>query len=249
MAKILVLLISVASGITFFIITESLISLVGLFILTVLTRFRGNYTEVGRFIEMLFVFCLISTAINELGIYYPYSLILVLALLIVMIFYEGPEWGNLYFGPGKMKAYFKHTLLLALIGSLVFGGVIYLERMSIQNPVPLFLPLDALIVLGVGFALYLAIMEEIIFRSFLFQRAESAVGSVHVAILAQAGFYGLMYFRSGVPGSIEGIVLGTLFGIGLGYLVKKSESIYPAILVHFVVTFVIFVELTILGKF
>jgi len=40
-----------------------------------------------------------------------------------------------------------------------------------------------------------------------------------------------------------------LFGLGLGYLVKKSESIYPAILVHFIVTFVIFVELTILGKF
>lgn len=248
MAKFLILLISTASGITFFIITEGLLALAGLFALTLLTRFRENYKEMGKFIEMLFIFCLISTVINELGIPYPYSLIIVLTVLVVLIFYEGPEWGRLFFGFGKTAKYFKRTLAFAFITSIIFAGTIFLYQNSIENPVPISWPIDVLILLGIGFALYLAIMEEMIFRSFLLQRAESAVG-FDVAIVAQGIFFALMYYRSGVPGDVVGAILGMLFGLGLGYLVKKTESIYPAILVHFIVTFVIFIELTILGKF
>jgi len=165
MAKFLVLLISAASGITFFILTEGLLTLAGLLALTLMTRFTTNYKETGKFIEMLFIFCLVSTAIHELGIPYPYSLIIVLTVLVVLIFYEGPEWSRLYFGFGKTHKYFKFTLAFAFVVSLIFAGAVFFYQNSIENPIPLSWPLDVLVLLGIGFALYLAIMEEMIFRS------------------------------------------------------------------------------------
>lgn len=247
MIEISAFLLTLAAGYSYFCVESGYWPLLGLLLLTLLTRFNSKTKPLGRYVEILFVFCLIFSIMNELGIYYPYSLVLVLMGLIILIFYEGPEWSRLYFGFGKIGTYFSASIGFSVLSSLIFGTVIYFNYSKIQNPVPLYLPLDALVVIGIGFAVYLGLMEEIIFRSFILERAQAAVGAN--AVVLQGIFFGFMYYRVGVPNGILGAVLGGLFGVGSGYLVKKSESIYLSILAHFGLTLVIFIELMILGKY
>ncbi|MFQ5676511.1 MAG: CPBP family intramembrane glutamic endopeptidase [bacterium] len=263
MVALLSFLIVAISGFSFFVLGEGLWTLVGLFVVSIFTRFNSHYKDFGKLVEMLFVFCLIAFVTNQLsfadsiraqgrldaspGISYPYSLIIILTFMVVLIFYEGPEWGKLFFGAGKTKDYFKPSLLLILIAGVAAGSLLFFNRASLVNPVPTQWPTDVLVLLGLGFAFYLALVEETIFRSFLLQRAQAVVG-VDFAIPIQGVFFGLMYYKSGVPGGPIGVVFGSLFGIALGYLVKKSNSVYLSMFVQFVVTFIIFLELVILGK-
>jgi membrane protease YdiL (CAAX protease family) len=247
MHKILVIFIATASGILYFILGQAYLLLAGLLLVTIFTRFNLKTKNLGKFVEILFLFYLISLAIYSVGIAYPYSLIIVLAFLVLLIFYEGPQWSELYFGFGNTKAYFKIALGVAGVSLLFFTVWIYLTYSGLHNPVPLFWPLDTLVIAGIGFAFYLAIVEEMIFRSFIFERAKSAVGAP-VAIPVQGLLYGLTQFAVGIPQGIPGVILAALFGTGLGFLVEKTNSIYLAMLVRFIVTLGIFLQLTILGK-
>jgi len=196
---------------------------------------------------MLGAFLLTNTLIEELGIHYPESLILILTAMMVLVFYEGPEWGNLYFGPGKLKDYLRLAQIMAVLFACLFGILVYLQYNHADNPVPLMWPIDTLIIIGVGFACYVAIMEEIIFRSFLLQRA-TEIGGDWAGIVSQGVFYGAMSFVLPVTNGLPGFLLGSVYGIALGYLVKKSDSIYLSIFVHFLVSLIIFIELSILGR-
>ena len=248
MINIFAVIVTVLTGLVYFVLGQGLWLLPVLLLVIVFTRFREKTRELGKYVEMLFFFCLISVVINELGINYPYSLILILAALVILIFYEGPEWGRLYFSVGKTKEFTRHSLLGAFLGVILLGGYIFFRRNTLYNPVPLSWPIDALIIVGLGFAFYICIMEELLFRSFIYQRAEAAT-SPGLAVLLQGIFFGLMQYRIGVPSGLAGIVLGTLLGIALGYLVKKTNSIYLSMFARFIIVFVIFCELAILGKY
>jgi hypothetical protein len=212
-----------------------------------MTRFRSETSAIGKLFFMLLIFTAASLTLNEFGIHYPYSLILVLALLVVLIFYEGPEWSKLYFGSGDTGRTFKFALLVTLIGVSIFCGWTWFRRTSVPNPIPTGWPIDALLVLGLGFAIYVGIVEEIIFRSFILQRARDAVGD-GAGLLLQACFYGLLHFRAGIPGGLEGAVLGTIWGLLLGLLVRKSGSIYLSMLAQTVVTLALYTEVVILAR-
>lgn len=234
-------------GLIYFVLGQGYWAIAGMTVLTLATRFRQATADMGRAFQMVLVFLLCSVGINELGITYPYSLILILAGMVLVIFYEGPEWGHLYFGPGETKTIFRLALFIMAVLMLLSCGWNYLAYDALHNPVPAAWPLDALVVIGVGFAAYMAIIEEVVFRSFLLQKLSRAVGG-GVAVTTQAIFYGLMHYKVGAPGGPQGVALASLVGLALGFLVQKSNSIYLAMLVHFVVTLAVFVELAILGK-
>lgn len=250
MIRILALFVATISGVCYFVLDAVYLALIGLFVATVITRFNFKTRNFGKFVEILFLFYLISYVIEGFGIKYPGSLIIVLTFLVTLIFFEGPEWSKLFFSVGQTKTYFKTALLFAAITLMVFGVAIYFDFSHIRNPVPVGAPFDALVIMGIGFAFYLPVMEEVIFRSFIYERATAATDDGgQSAIFVQGILYGLMAYTVGVPSGLIGLVLGGLFGIGLGYLVNKSGSIYLSIFVHFVVTLGTFLELAILGKF
>ncbi len=238
--------IAAASAAGYFVLQEGIWVLAGLFLITLLTRFRSRTQNLGKFVEILFVFFIIFFIINDLGISYPYSLIIILTGLVGLIFYAGPEWSKLFFAPGETKSYFKLSLMIAAACVAVFSILVYFRNADITNPVPTEWPFDALIIAGIGFAFYKAVVEEMIFRSFIFERAQSAAGPT-MAIPIQGTFYGLMFYRTGTPAGIEGALFGSLLGLSLGYLVHKTKSIYLSMLVQFLVTFGIFCALAIVG--
>ncbi|MFQ5637096.1 MAG: CPBP family intramembrane glutamic endopeptidase [bacterium] len=248
MLPILTLLITFVTGVLYFVLDLPYWSLGSLFFLTLLTRFRSKTVHLGKYLEILLFFYFISYSIESFGVKYPGSLIIVLTFLILVIFYEGPEWSQLYFSAGKTASNMKLALFVAVIFVFMFGIAIYSGLPGIKNPVPIHAPIDAIIVMGIGFAFYLPIMEEIIFRSIIYQRAERASGDGNYAVFIQGLLYGLMAYKVGVPAGITGAILGGLFGVSLGYLVKRSNSIYLSMLAHFIVTFGVFTTLAVLGK-
>ncbi len=246
MTQTMVLVTTLVSGLLFFVVGEPYWVLGGLLVLTALTRFRSKTAALGKFLEILLVFYLIWYALESFGAVYPGSLIVILTLMVVLIFFEGPEWGQLFFLPGKTSEYIRPAFALALLFLAVFGVAIYLNADRFANPVPLRAPVDTLIIMGVGFAFYLPAMEEMMFRSFLLERAQTAA-SAPVAVLAQALLYGFMSYKVGVPPGALGGALGFIFGLALGGLVYKSQSLYPSMLCHFVVTLGMFFELAVIG--
>jgi membrane protease YdiL (CAAX protease family) len=237
---------AILCGAAYFIFNQGLVSLGILLLLTLATRFRPGTRDFGKFVEILFLFLLISFIINDLGIAYPYSLIIVLTGLVVLIFYEGPEWARLFFAPGQTAALFKQALVIAGLFVVLFGVWIYYRAPSINNPVPTDWPFDAIIIVGLGFSFYKAVVEEMIFRSFIYQRAQTAAGGI-MAIPIQGVFYGLMQHRVGVPAGVEGVVLGSALGMALAYLVHRTGSVYLAMFVQFLVTLGIFCTLAFIG--
>lgn len=247
MTQFISVIITLAGGVTLFVVGQAHWAVAVFLLTTLMTRFRADTSAIGKLFFMLFVFSAGSLALNEFGIHYPYSLILVLALLVVLIFYEGPEWGRLYFGPGDTGRNFRFALLVIALGIIAFCGWIWFRRAALPNPVPAGWPTDVLLVLGLGFAIYIGIVEEILFRSFILQRAREAVGD-GAGLLLQASFYGLLHFRAGIPGNVDGAVLSAIWGLLLGLLVRKSGSIYLSMLAQTVVTLAIYIELVFLAK-
>lgn len=245
--KVLTALAVLISGFAYFVLGQGYWALAFLAVFTLATRFTKEYSNVGMAAQALLVFCGISIAINEVGINYPYSLVIILTGLIGLIFFEGPEWGLFRLGFGKTHLFFRLSLVFSVLLSIVICGAVYWNYGNVDNPVPLDWPIDAVLILGLGFALYMAIMNEMIFRSVLFQRIQTAA-SAGVANFLQALFFGFMWYKVPVTNGVPGILLGTTFGLALGYLTQKSGSIYLAMFVHFVVIFILFIELTLLGK-
>ncbi len=245
--RLAILSITLLSALAFFVLGVPLWTLAGLLLVTLLTRFRVRSRDMGRYFEMLLVFLAVWFFIRELNIGYPYSLILILAILVALIFYEGPEWGAFYFGAGQTGRYFRQALAAAVVFTILFGAFLLYDFDIAENPAPYRWPLDVAVIAGIGFALYAALMHEILFRSFIYQRAVAATDDAF-AVVVQALFYGLMYYNIPATNGPQGVVLGTLFGLTLGYLVKKSDSIYLSLFVNFIVVLVIFMELLVLGK-
>ncbi len=220
----------------------------GLLVLAALAaRLNAGARPSGKLAEMLFLFLSLHLFLNELGIGYPYSLILILSGLSVMVFMEGPEWGALYFSFGSTARYFKLAVAIAAGLSAAIGLWIFYNFEQIANPAPVAWPLDAVLVVALGFAVYMAITHEAIFRSYLMQRAVHALGGA-LGVSLMGVFYGLMYYRLPVINGVGGAGLGALLGVTLGWLTQKSDSIYLSMFVNFIVSGVVFMELIILAK-
>ncbi|NIR50078.1 hypothetical protein GWO43_16360 [candidate division KSB1 bacterium] len=245
MIQFIVLLIAILSGFIYYVLDQPYVTFAGLFLVMLCLRFNSRTLHLGKFVEILFIFFLISYIIEGFRISYPGSLIIVLTFLVILIFLEGPEWSKLYFSTRNTKAYLRLSLFVSALFLLLFGLSVYFSIDEIENPVQL--PIDIVIMLGIGVAFYLPIMEEIIFRSFIFERAKSAAAVSITAVFAQGALYGFMLYQNGVPSGVLGSIVGGFFGVSLGYLVHKSGSIYPSMFAHFIVTLGIFIELAILG--
>ncbi len=90
------------------------------------------------------------------------------------------------------------------------------------EPVLKYLPFLSLIAI----ALFPAVCEELFFRGFL-QQSLRSVMNVHVAVMVTAFIFSLVH------GQIYGFFSRWLLGVALGYLVIYANSLWPAILAHF----------------
>jgi membrane protease YdiL (CAAX protease family) len=230
----------------YFIFGQPLWATIGLGVLTLFGFILPSWRAAMGLARVVFVFCLLMLIINELGIAYPYSNIFVLTGLIGLFFLSGESWKGLFFGPGQTRQWTGRAFFLGLGFAAVVLALFALLPKNLQslgaNPVPIHWPVDVLIVVGIGYALFSTLMEETIFRSVMVAFSRSHL-TLPVAVVAQGVVFGAMHYRVGFPSNAGGAVLAFIWGLLAGWLVVKAESIYPAFVMHFVVVLTLFVGL------
>jgi membrane protease YdiL (CAAX protease family) len=230
----------------YFIFGQPLWATVGLGGLALVGFLLPSWRGETGLIRVLFVFCLLTFVINELGITYPYSNIFVLTGLLGLFFLSGLSWKGLYFNPGQTRQWTSRALLMGLIFAAVVWAIFVWRPKNFPslgaNPVPAGWPVDVLMVLGVGYATFSAVVEETIFRSLVVAFARSHL-SPPAAMVAQGVLFAAMHYRVGFPSSTGGAVLALIWGVLAGWLVLKADSIYPAYVMHFVIVLALFMGL------
>jgi uncharacterized protein len=100
----------------------------------------------------------------------------------------------------------------------------------------------ALILVGIGFALLNAFVEESIYRGILWEAFGKIFNSVVVITLLQASIFALAHIH-GFPRGASGVGLAFIYGLMLGVIRHRSKGLLAPIIVHFVADFAIYLIL------
>ena len=123
-----------------------------------------------------------------------------------------------------------HTIKLSsfmLIG-LMISGITFLPIILQQDPAFI----KSILLFAILFSITNATLEEMIWRGIMLSNLREHMSVVNALIITSIGF-GLLHLVIGIPFMIS--LLFSLGGLFYGMVVIKSNSIYPAILLHFVV--------------
>lgn len=241
--SVLVLGSPLAAVAIYFIAGKPLWAVLALAALSLASYLFPAWQQIMTFPRLVFAFLALTFIINTFGIAYPYSNIFVLTGLLGLFALSGMTWKSLQFLPGKTGRWGKTALGIAL-GLAAITLLIYFWRPALlgENPTPREWPVDVIIMMALGYAIFSALMEETVFRGVLMAYCRQYF-SADVAIFAQALIFAMMHYRVGFPMNLAGAVLALLWGLGAGWLVKRAESIYPAYLMHFVIVLSLFLAL------
>jgi membrane protease YdiL (CAAX protease family) len=126
------------------------------------------------------------------------------------------------------------TLLVALVAPVALVTWLALLEPDLRDVVGLVagLPLPVLVVLGVGFALVNAALEETLWRGLLQPHLTVLVGPA-LAIVLQAASFGAQHAH-GVPRGLIGVLLAGTWALMLGLLRRHSRGLLAPFLAHIV---------------
>lgn len=238
--NVLAFVIPLAAVAVYFFYGQPMWALVGLGVFTLLGNLLPSLRYALGFSRVVLLFGLFTYLINKLGIAYPYTNIIVLTGLLGVFAMTGMEWKALFFNAGETKRYTRTAMLLALAVAALILAVFYATPNLLGlNPTPKEWPVDVIIVMALGYAIFSALMEETIFRSIMLAFARQHMG-MNAAIVAQAAVFAAMHYRMGFPTKATGAALAFLWGLSAGWLVRKSDSVYPAYAMHFVLVLILF---------
>lgn len=241
----LICVVSLAAVFAFFVLEQRLWATLGLGVMALLGYVLPSWRNTTALTQVLFAYCGLSYAINNeyFAVAYPYSNIFILTGLLGLFFLSGKQWSQLYFAPGKTKNWTRPAALIGIaLSALILAVYFWRPELVGKNPTPRQWPLDVVIVVAVGYATFSTLMEETIFRSMIlsFARAQLKPG---LAVIAQAVVFAAMHYHFGFPSQALGSLLAFLWGLAAGLIVVKSESIYPAYVLHFVLVLALFIVL------
>ena len=123
-----------------------------------------------------------------------------------------------------------HTIKLSsfmLIG-LMISGITFLPIILQQDPAFI----KSILLFAILFSITNATLEEMIWRGIMLSNLTEHMSVMNALIITSIGF-GLLHLVIGIPFMIS--LLFSLGGLFYGMVVIKSNSIYPAMLLHFVV--------------
>lgn len=141
----------------------------------------------------------------------------------ITFFNHKPEWSqsiSLPFHSIKLS----HFMLIGLIVS----GITFLPFILQQDPAFI----QSILLFAILFSVINATLEEMIWRGIMLTNLMEHVSVMNALIITSIGF-GLLHLVIGIPFMIS--LLFSFGGLFYGMVVIKSNSIYPAILLHFVV--------------
>lgn len=135
---------------------------------------------------------------------------------------------------------FGAILIIALVSGTALVAWVELLRPDLSGFIAMLphWPTVLLLLLGVGFSIVNAVLEELLWRGFLQSWLLSVVNPA-VAIGVQAVSFGTFHF-TGFPGGLVGIALATVYGLMLGGLAFRCRGLLAPCAVHILADSVIF---------
>ena len=207
-------------------------------LLTLLLRFRPATRSMGLITEVAAVALAAVLVLSRLGldIIFAYKAVVAI-LLFVLVLLEKDDIPKIFSRRGEFYSTIKVSAPAALIGVAVvaIGHLVYRGNAFTMVRVPL----EVMVLVGIGWALLNSVSEEFIYRGLLYTRLKDVSG-VRWALVGQALIFGIAHNWTKVPLGIPGMALSFLFAFSLGWLVKRTGSLMAAIFVHFWVDLALF---------
>ena len=92
------------------------------------------------------------------------------------------------------------------------------------------IPFPSLVALGVAFALFNALLEEILFRGILYEALDAEYGR-RWAVMIQGVIFGVVHTQ-GVPRGALGMIMASVYGVMLGWLRHLSRGMLWPFVAH-----------------
>lgn len=204
----------------------------GLFFLTALVLSDVQAVHLALFAALVSGMPLLHPLLTD----WPYSL-LIPFLLYAAVAAAVPRlrMSLLWMKPGHIDR--STALLMILFTLLAAAGLFLWERLAGPdlavhlNHIPA-MPVWLLPLAGLGFAVFNALLEELLFRGLIMQALDAAFGPRYVSVLIQAWLFGAMHFVRGFPNGWSGLVLAGIYGLMLGELRRRSSGMLAPWLTH-----------------
>lgn len=134
------------------------------------------------------------------------------------------------------------AVLLGAAGAAGLAAWVALAAPDLDRHARLLPPLSPWLLLPVGaaFAFCNAALEEAVFRGAILGFLEKALASPGGALLVQALLFGALHYRTGFPNGAWGVVLTAAYGLGLGWLRRRSGGLAAPWLAHAVADAAVF---------
>jgi membrane protease YdiL (CAAX protease family) len=206
--------------------------------LTLTLRLHSSTKTAGRLVEIVAIAFATIFLLNSLGVTLVTvhkSLIALLMICVSLLAKEDP--GKAYL---KRNLFLSHLRLCSFI-ALVFVCIVAVGNLFYQgeNLISVKIGPGPFILVGLGWALLSAASEETIYRGFLMSRLEENVGSKR-AVFLQALLFTIAHLWAKIPFGFWALLLIFIFGIIMGWLVKKTQGLFAAVTVHFCVDLAMF---------
>lgn len=172
---------------------------------------------------------------------------LILAAYSAVVF-SVPTLHRSFFGlrPGQLNKQIRALILgTIIISSLALIAWYLIFQPDLSDPLALIqeIPVFALPLAGLFFALFNAAIEEFMFRGIIMHALDSAFGPGIASIFIQAILFGALHYHGGFPNGIVGAGLAFIYGILLGVIRRLSRGILAPWLAHVLADLVIFIIL------
>jgi uncharacterized protein len=93
---------------------------------------------------------------------------------------------------------------------------------------------------GLGFCMFNAALEEIIWRGIIMEALDSALGAGICSVIVQAASFAVAHYRNGFPNGVIGVAMVFVYGMILGIIRRKSKGMAGCWLAHATADFTIF---------
>ena len=102
------------------------------------------------------------------------------------------------------------------------------------------LPLWGYPLVGLGFALVNAAMEEAVFRGIIMEAVDSAVGPGYASVCIQAVPFATLHYLAGFPNGVSGLAMTLAYGVMLGAIRRISKGMLAPLVTHVAADMTIF---------
>jgi uncharacterized protein len=210
-----------------------------LFIYALIPKYRSTVSLFMFFLLGIFVFQIVTDYFYDWDIPNKMKIIinrssllfiiggLLLSFLLskqeVIFFSELPDWQKhivLPFHTIKLQ----YFLFIGLMGSTtIFIPLLFIEDLSY---------IKSIVIYGLLFSIINALLEELLWRGLMLSSLKRNVSILYAVLITSIGF-GLLHISIGIP-----VIMSLVFSLGglfYSFVVIKTESIYPAIVFHFII--------------